>query len=79
VVSSALLAVLLVLALRVCSATVRPQKKLILAAVFFLVSAVGRPFRRMLRFGLCRLLGGLGVGIASMLSPFISQNIRRLI
>ncbi|MEN6306964.1 MAG: MFS transporter, partial [Anaerohalosphaeraceae bacterium] len=51
------------------------KKILILAAVFFLVSAIGSaipPNVAILVYA--RLLGGLGVGIASMLSPlYISE------
>ncbi len=43
---------------------------LMLSAVLFLVSAIGTAVpRNLLEFILCRIMGGLGVGVASMLSP----------
>lgn len=46
------------------------RRILILSAIFFLVSAIGTAIPRTIpEFNIMRVVGGLGVGIASMLSP----------
>lgn len=46
------------------------KRTLILAAIFFLVSAIGTAFpRNLTEFIIFRIVGGVGVGIASMTSP----------
>ena len=46
------------------------KKVLMLAAIFFLISALGTAFPKTLtQFILFRILGGIGVGAASMASP----------
>ena len=52
------------------------KKMLIIASVFFLVSAVGSAFPRSLtELVIYRILGGIGVGAASMLSPLYIAEI----
>ena len=52
------------------------RKVLMLCAVFFLVSAVASAIpRNVTEFALARILGGLGVGAASMLSPLYIAEI----
>ncbi|MBW7997285.1 MAG: sugar porter family MFS transporter [Candidatus Glassbacteria bacterium] len=52
------------------------KKALIGAAVFFLVSALGTALpRNITEFVICRMLGGVGVGAASMVSPMYIAEI----
>jgi MFS transporter, SP family, xylose:H+ symportor len=52
------------------------RKTLILAAILFLISAIGTAFPRTFTFFvLFRMLGGIGVGIASMASPMYIAEI----
>jgi MFS transporter, SP family, xylose:H+ symportor len=52
------------------------KKTLVLAAILFLVSAIGTAFPRTFTlFVLFRMLGGIGVGIASMASPMYIAEI----
>ena len=53
-----------------CSDALGRKKVLLIAAVLFTVSAVGAAVPHSVsQFVIARLLGGLGVGMASMLSP----------
>jgi len=53
------------------------KKTLILSAIFFAVSAVGAAFPRTLtEFVAARFIGGLGIGMASMLSPLYIRRDR---
>ncbi len=52
------------------------KKVLILAAVFFTVSAIGSAIpRNLTEFVIYRMIGGIGVGMASMLSPLYIAEI----
>lgn len=52
------------------------KRTLILAAIFFLISAIGTAFPRSLtEFIIFRIVGGVGVGIASMTSPMYIAEI----
>ncbi|HAS42768.1 MAG TPA: D-xylose transporter XylE [Microscillaceae bacterium] len=58
------------------SSSLGRKKSLLLAAVLFLISAIGTAFpANFTQFILFRIIGGIGVGLASMLSPMYIAEI----
>jgi SP family xylose:H+ symportor-like MFS transporter len=58
------------------SSSLGRKKSLVLAAILFLISAIGTAFPASFnQFILFRIIGGLGVGLASMLSPMYIAEI----